>query len=449
MPVFICFIYLVLLVIIKYKIKDIISRFCLYCFTSYWSISLIVSWINPYGMQENENHTYILLVLGMVSFIVGMLSFVRFSSVKTYKVNKHSLLSSITYVVRSKILLILYIGCAVFAAKYASNALIAAELSGGALIDESRGEMIFENSSIAKLIYYYIVDPLYFITLSIISLVILSKQKHRLFIITAIVFLIGSIILGGGRSKFVIILMYIVFGYVCYNNNFTNLFKFKIIWKSIVLLLIMTIAMSFQTGYRSTGSYQFNSDSLTDGILDMGETFATYSIIPIRLFDYSLRNDYVSKFGGEKYGRATIAGVDEIACGILRRISGIKVKSTIDIVNYTQDHPVNIIPGKHPYNYCYTGLFYFYMDFGVFGIIFIPFLLGFVYRYYIFQFYKYNSLISFIIISLGFFMMMHSLFQNYFVKNWILPICVILAVIQYIFVTKKCKFSLARNIKIA
>lgn len=427
------------------QVKDIITKVCLYSFVTYWGISLICSTFNPFGMSDNSNYTYLILILGMISFVAGMILFQNASTVKNFKISRIRLINETNIVVKNKLLVALYIICTLFALKYATNALLAAAISGGAIMDDARGDLIFNNSGLAKLFYYYIVNPLYFVTLSILFIEVLGvSKKNWIFITFAILFIIACIILGGGRSKFVIIFMYFLFTYLCINqNNIKKILKPKKILITIGLGTIMITAMALQTGYRATGKYSLTGDGLSESLISMGETFGTYSVIPIKLLDYSFENDYVDKFGGFQYGRATIAGLDEILCGVAKRITGIPISPTMRIVDYTQDNPIYIIPGKHPYNYCYTALFYCYMDFGIFGVIIIPFFIGIVFRYYIFQFYKYNSLPSFILISFGYFMMMHSLFQNYFIKNWTLIVCLTLALIQYIFYTKRLKFTLS------
>ena len=145
---------------------------------------------------------------------------------------------------------------------------------------------------------------------------------------------------------------------MCYKEYKIPFFRIRNIVVYSVVGILMFIAMALQTGFRSTGTYSLTGDDFTESIISMGETFGVYSVIPIRLFDYALNNYYFDKFGGAKYGRASVAGFDGIATGVIRRFSGIEIESTLEIVDYLQDNEIYIIPGNHPYNYCYTALIF-------------------------------------------------------------------------------------------
>lgn len=383
----------------------------------------------------------------MLSFVFGFSIFENFSSVAQRQFSLQKLKRGVLSLTKSRVLYILYGICVVFASKFAIKALLLAQMNSGTLAGDDRGELIFEGSYLYKFFYHFIMNPLYYVTLSLISVVLFAKIRNRkIFCILSILFLIASIVLSGGRSKFVIIAMYFLLTYLCCTKNLRKqFFNLKRILGTFTAIVVIMVAMSLQTGYRSTGKYSLNSDNFIEAISSMGETFGIYSVIPIRLFDYSVEKNYFDQFEGPKYGRAVFAGSDGIVMGLIRRFSGNESESTLRIVDYLQDNGIYIIPGNHPYNYCYTALFFCYMDFGILGVIILPFLFGSIFRYYIFQFYKTSSLPSFILIGFGYFMMMHSLFQDYFVKNWTLPFCIIMASIQYIIYTKKLRISL-RNI---
>lgn len=425
-------------------VKDRISLFCILSFVLYWGISIFVSCFNPFDMKPNSNETYYLLLFGMLSFVLGFILFGFRTTILDTNINVNYLREKVQRLTGSKMLKLLYLFCTVFASEFMFTALVMSELNGETLTGDDRGEILFEGSYVYKFFYHFIMNPLYYITLSLLSVVILGRIKNRIvFCVLSILFIVASIVLSGGRSKFVIIIMYYIFSYVCLIPNIRKqLFKIKNMILSIVILLVMLLAMALQTGFRSTGTYSLTGDDFFENIKSMGETIGVYSVIPIRLFDYALNNYYFEKFDGPYYGRATLAGCDGIATGVVRRFSGIDNESTLKIVDYLQDNGIYIIPGKHPYNYCYTALFFCYMDYGIFGVIILPFVFGYILRYYISQLYKYSSLPAFIIVAFGYFMVMHSLFQNYFIKNWTIPFCLVMALWQYIFYTKGYKIKL-------
>lgn len=428
---------------IKYCVNDAVSRFFLYSYVAYWCISLFVSCFQPYGMSENLPFTYLLLLLGMMSFYGGFCTCGRFR-LKQITFSKERLYSQITKVLANKFINIIYVFCTIFSLSYAKNALIAAALEEGAIMSVDRMELIFEGSAISFLIYNYIIIPVFYLTLTFLSVVIVKPNKrYTLFYICASLFLISYVILAGGRSVFVIILMYLFLTYILLNIRKNKIIvSYKFLRNGAILTLAAFIGMAFQTGYRQTGSYALSGDDAIESISHMGESFLIYSVIPIRLFDVAIRNDVPDRLGCPHFGRATVAGTDEIACGIVRRITGDRPKSTIDIVHYTQDTWISLIPNRNPFNYCYTALFYNYLDYGLFGIILLPFLFGWLLRISIIVFLRYCTIPAFAIVSFGYFMMLHSLFTCYFIKNWVIMYCVVLIIWQYLATRVRFKIGL-------
>lgn len=432
MLIIVIFIFLLQVLHIKRFIKDSLSRLFLYSYTIYWNVSLIISFFRPYGMASNNDNTYIILLLGMLSFYIGFSTFGNVHSINRFNNNNLLLFNYTDKLVRNKVILSIYAVCSLFALSYARNALVAAELNDGAIMFENRLELIFGGSAFGSLLYNYVLIPMFYFTLTLLSLTLFHRsRKYIPFYVLSCIFLVSYTILAGGRSVFVIMMMYLVITYISLKSLKKRIrIPKKQIGFGFILGILVFIGMSLQTGYRKTGSYSFSGDDIVSSVSDMGEMFMVYSVIPIRLFDVALENDVPEKFGMQ-YGRATIAGTDEIVCGLIKRITGDKPWSTAEIVKYTQDTWIRIIPGTWGYNYCYTALFYNYIDFGIAGVIILPFIFGFILRYYVFQFLRYRSLPSLILISLGYFMMLHSLFTCYFIKNWVIMFCIVNIVWQY------------------
>ncbi len=418
-------------------IKDSISKFCLYIYLFYWNISIISSCFHPFGMHSIQDYTYFLLLLGMISFFLGMVTVQRVYRLSPTVNDNINLFISNSALARNPICLFLFTFCTFFLIKFALNTLVAANNQGAGLMDpDLRMKKIFEGKASASLLYMYVIIPLFYSSLCILFVSLFSKRTKRpyLFYILAIPFIIAYSVVAGGRNIFVIILIYLFVTAICIRATRKKLnIPFKWTKYCIVLIFLAMIAMSLQTGYRKTGKYEISEDSIGEQLQEMSELFASYSLIPIKLFDIALEHDVPDELDAFWFGRATIAGTDEVLCGLYRRIIGTQPESSAIITTYVQNTWVpNVLPDTgNLYNYCYTAVFYNYMDFGVLGVIIIPFFMGFIFRYYIYQFYKYRSLPALMLVCFGFFMMVHSLFQCYFVKNWSLVYCVLLAIWQY------------------
>ncbi|MCM1139471.1 MAG: oligosaccharide repeat unit polymerase, partial [Muribaculum sp.] len=342
-------------------------------------------------------------------------------------------LDNFTYnkIVNKKIFLLFYIFTSALLLKYALISLVIAEINGGTVEYDERLDLIFGGSSFVKLFIDYIVNPITFISYVFlgISIYSLNKQNWKFYVIFP-VYLISYTIITGGRSTFVIIIMMLLISTVCLRSCYNKIKIPKTYYIiGVPTLIIILTGMALQTGYRESGKYELNEDSLSESIYSMGESFLRYSVIPIKLFDVALDKNWDDKYGTFNCGKATFAGMDYIVCRTVRRFTGTEPWSGMVVVHDLQDQRIRIIPSSNQgYNYCYTAVFYNYLDFGIVGVFFIPFIFGFIYRYYILMFEKYRTLPLLIIVSFGYYLMLIALFNNYFIKTYIFIFCIFMAI---------------------
>ena len=180
--------------------------------------------------------------------------------------------------------------------------------------------------------------------------------------------------------------------------------------------MVALLLMAYVTAYRNTGVYLIESEDFGESMTEMADKFLSYSTLPFVLFDRSLTYDYFSKLEAPYYGRATFAGLDLWAWIFLRNIIDYEHTNNI-VVDYLQEnfYPIS---NTSVANYAYTGLLYHYLDFGYFGIFLFPLLFGYIYRQIIHQVNKRGNIYLLILSSFCYFMMLHSVFTNYFNKPW-------------------------------
>lgn len=428
---------LVLIFIIKQYVNDTHTRGILYLFVGYWFTSLILSTFSPFGLYKVHGFTYVLLVLGVYAFVLGMiLSPIQMYSDTTKFTGKQNVIyAKLMKMLNSNVLLILYVSASFFCLFFARKALAIAAFQNHAEMVEQY-ELIFDSNSLSLFVFSNIITPLFHIMLVLLSFWLINRKELKTnYIIRIIVFVFFFIcytIISGSRSVFLVALLYLASVYF-FSTTRQKLFRFK--FKSILIILsislVVYMGVSIMNSYRLTGELTLNSDVRFDPGYDTPfQKSLKYSVIPIALFDRALQSDCIEKYGGLKYGKATFTGLDSWMGRLLKYV-GITHKGTSFIVADVQENYYNVAPEVIA-NYAYTGVFYHYLDFGFLGAFLFPFLFGIIYRKLINLYYRSFKISVLLLLCLGFFMMMHSVFTCYFIKGWVFLYIIVLLIVSRI-----------------
>ena len=159
-------------------------------------------------------------------------------------------------------------------------------------------------------------------------------------------------------------------------------------------------------------------EAIIHGSEELNKQFITYSLLPFRLFDYALSNQYLDKIGYQ-YGLSTFDGLNRYAWIILKKF-GITISLVSEnTTDFFQDSWISV--GEDTVaNYAYTNAIYHYLDFGVLGIFIFPFLFGIFFRLLIKRFYKSFSVPLYCLLFYLFFVLMHMIFTWHIQKMYAL-----------------------------
>jgi oligosaccharide repeat unit polymerase len=201
--------------------------------------------------------------------------------------------------------------------------------------------------------------------------------------------------------------------------------------------------MSFLTVFVFEGDFILNMDSFLYGSGKINETFITYSLLPFRLFDYGLSNNYLDIIGYQ-YGLSTLDGLNRYAYIILNKI-GITIHVVAnDTTSFFQEEWIHV--GKDTAaNYAYTNAMYHYLDFGVLGIFLFPFLFGLFFRTLIKRLYISFSVPLYCLLFYLFYILIHTVFTWHIQKVYALGF--ILLMTYYSF--RKHRFVIGRSTQIS
>jgi len=407
---------IVTLILVNIHVHDFVSKSAMYIFIFYFLGSLLISSFNPNDFYPVSAFTYVVFLVGTMSFIIGFLSY-KIKRKEQY-VNIELLSKSVDKVSRNKILLLCLIAFIVFCYPYVIKALALAAVQGGAEM-ENKDELIFGGGNLVTIVYNAGMAVASVIAMVVLaaSIILPNRKKRLIMILVTILLQLFYVVLSGGRGTLFAVILSLVFVYICFHANDKKIrISRKQFFSFGVILVFVFIGMTTISNYRKNGEFNIEQNERKEALESMGLTFLNYTVVPINLLDISFKEDYVEKLNGYRYGTATFSGVDLLVQSVAKRF-GINYDTDFYIVHYLQDNRKQCAKNRD-YNYAYSMFFFNYMDFGLLGVILIPFLFGKFFRYIIYRLYINPTFSRMLIVVLLFNMMFLSHFTSPFIRPW-------------------------------
>ena len=417
------FIFLIVLIYNKYFVKDSLSLLTVNSFVVYWFLSLCISTFNPYNLNAVSDRSYMLLILNVLSFVLGF-SVVKIAPQVKYSYNDLSyiLKFNINKLLQNNIFKIIIIGniilCIHIFSIY-SQYLVFGEGRVDAMI-----EMSNDINQLSAIIFTFVCPPLFYISSVLLAYMIINYRKWGM-ILLLLTYVISYSIIGGGRVAFLVILIGVFFVKYVGKNIFSKKERslsskdfFIVVTISVIMLTIMSWLSAIRDGYTV-----LSWETLKYGNNKLNKEFITYSLIPFRLFDYAINNNYIDIIGMH-YGMASLDGLNRYAHIILNKF-GISIPLiTLKTTQFLQDNWISVGTNMVA-NYSYTNALYHYLDFAEFGIFIFPFAFGILYRIIIKKYYKNASLAGFFLLFYLFYVLVHTIFTWHIQKTFSLAFIII------------------------
>src|SRR5690606_5495689 len=143
------------------------------------------------------------------------------------------------------------------------------------------------------------------------------------------------------------------------------------------------------------GYIDFDFESVSYGIDELLKQFIVYFNGPFRALEYGINNQALAQ--PYLYGQATLAGINELLHAFLH-ILGIEIQNVNYLLGDHLQHQSILVGNDIFFNYAYTHLMIFYFDLGIYGVIAFSFIFGFFARKSIFEFNKYPSIATLVVL---------------------------------------------------
>lgn len=379
---------------------------------------MTVSTTNPMGLYAVSLAGYFWQIIFVIAFFVGFLSFKNDNSAKFTEPVLPILRSWFFYSVVS-------IGIVIVLSMYnfKSQVMALSEMDS-AYIRKDFFEVMFAGNPFLLYTYYLFLYPLYFFLMSIVSFCILCRRNWKCILFCSM-YLFPFMSLSEGRLAYMIFAIYLLFAFIVYKR--IDGVSFHINKKVYGLGAVVLVGIYFFMA--SVTANRIGSDDLKDGANELNSTIVSYSVLPMRTFDYAINNNYMTKSGGPHWGRASLCGFDFLLSSFAKRI-GVNYSSVRDDTNGLLQNNAVPVGSSSSANYSFTAAIYPYMDFGYWGIIVIPFLFGVFCKKQMQKLLKCFSIYSYALCGFLFFVVLHTPFSWYFNKLFTVPYIIFLIIMH-------------------
>lgn len=420
----------ILLFIIKNSRMDGFSRRIIYLYLGYWFVALFLAVIQISGLYYTSNYTLTLLCLNVLSFISGFL---------VLKINPHYAISVkqinvlIEDLLQRPLFKYLLLGSTVLVLFLFS--IYFQRIMFYQSIYEVRDEY-YDNELYGAWFTYldsYLLWPLAMLSIPVLGYSLVYKRNLYTYIIALYLLVYES--LSGGRGGYFVIILGLIFVLYCLLNIIKKSPKTIVILSSVVFVILFIV--SIITAGRK-GEIGMSSETIREGVESTTYQVGVYTAAPVVAFDYSIKHNYSERIGGLKYGKLTLTSVIELYNLFASRVGlAIPMSDIGNMVKIKQSE--FIVVGKEEeitshYNALYTAALWFYLDYGIMGVIVLPFLLGILVRWIIKQTYNYLSIPMLTVCFVSYYYTINSVKDFYLRSGYVL-----LMLIAMYFIGKKTR----------
>lgn len=388
---------------------DSISRRFLITYAGVWFVALSLSEYGVGDMNIPSDSTVTLLIVHLYSFLLGFRLINKCSLYCTPF--SDSLESSIVILLNSKVFRVLFMLCFLYVLSMFAvffRTVMALQSLADVRTEFYEGDLY---GSLYGMINMFILTPLDYILFPLFGYMCV-KKRNWLWVMIMFYLLIHNS-LAGGRLGYIRILLGIVFFVYCLSKSTIGDRNIKQ-YLTVIMAGVLVYGLVIITSAGRNGILGFSAQTLTDGQEIANEHLTSYTSGPIAAFDYALNHNYETMVGGYKHGGLIFTTIEGLFYTIVGRIGITYERPITSVVILLQDSQIDLGGTCTLWNALYTSCIYYYLDFGKWGVIIIPFFIGLLFRYAIKKYYIEHNVYTFILLGFVFLKLIFSIIQYNF-----------------------------------
>lgn len=414
-------------VAIKSLVHDVLSRGILYVFVGWWHLSMIGALLSKDILYTPTDLSVFILWLGVLSFCLGYIV----QKIPRYLWSNYSCIyleKKLNKILDNKLFWLILIAFAIYVIWCYTQFFAEIQLHG--VVGDMRQSYFDSDNDFYgprfHILQTFLFKPAVYVLAALFCYSLLRKRNIACLLLLVALFFYHS--LGGGRFGYVLMIINLLVVYLLfYSKDNKIVVKFKTYIILAVGILVLALLLTIVTSMRHGSFDGFNKTTIEDTWDDNSEQIRLFNSGPVVAFDQALKNDwFINKAGGHTYGGLLFGPLIFLYRNVSVSFLGmpdfeqpyIRVSQ-----NVQQDTFIKIGPSQE-WNALYTWNIDFYADFGIIGIIFMNFIIGFWFRSIIKMFYKKPTASAFLLMCILESLVLFSVFNTTF-NDFILWVLII------------------------
>lgn len=378
-----------LLAINQLSCVDKFSRIIINVQTIWWIGLIFISALNLFTLRPVSIYTYSLLFCYVFFLNIGFLTANGFFKNESFQIRRKFIYNELSFYVKSKFFYFLLIVMLGISAVILHDFIDIILLSSFSDAHFARLSTDLFGSPILMITYNNLIVPFSLFAMFIMCLLLIKQQYNFCFFLCLLFVLI---VFGIGFGKNMILMLFfqlLLIGFILYKIDFKELIgKYAhdtSILKRIIQisLLLIFITLVFSSLRRTNDFVAFYSE-VEESLKYFAEEIIVYLVGPFRALDYAVHTEsFLADLGGMNLGRTTILGFEKLLEWMVTFL-GFSYNSAYELVGQTlQDARISVMNSESDFNFAFSSMLYFYLDFRFWGVIIIPYTIGFLERWLI------------------------------------------------------------------
>lgn len=372
-------------------------------FNLLWGIALVTSLCSFSGKYAISASAYLLIVLAAISFNMGF----YYKSRQTFSLEKLQL--SVNYIIYNKVFNVIIILLAVYLLSLFLTYIDALAVASAA---DLRTDFFDEENNLYGPLFLFLntwlLKPISILLMPLFPLALIQKKYGQAVLYISYLLVYNS--LGGGRFGYTQIAWSLYLVCIC----LYQVVKIKLSIRNALIAFVVILGfyglIALTTASRMA-NFDINRINYDEVLKETNTQLSAYVSGPIAAFSYAIDNNYVKEMGGYQYGKLTLGAFDQVADIPFRKIGVGYERAIPKLATIKQDSRIKINEDFTMWNALYTSNLFFYLDFGIVGVLVFPFIFARLFSKSLSLMQHKQNVMSLVLVNYVFVNCMHSVFD--------------------------------------
>ena len=372
-------------------------------FNLLWGIALVTSLCSFSGKYAISASAYLLIVIAVISFNMGF----YYKSRQTFTLEKLQL--SVNYIIYNKVFNVIIILLAVYLLSLFLTYIDALAVASAA---DLRTDFFDEENNLYGPLFLFLntwlLKPISILLMPLFPMALIQKKYGQAVLYISYLLVYNS--LGGGRFGYTQIAWSLYLVCIC----LYQVVKIKLSIRNALIAFVVFLGfyglIALTTASRMA-NFDINRINYDEVLKETNTQLSAYVSGPIAAFSYAIDNNYVKEMGGYQYGKLTLGAFDQVADIAFRKIGVGYERAIPKLATIKQDSKIEINEDFPMWNALYTSNLFFYLDFGIVGVLVFPFIFARLFSKSLSLMQHKQNVMSLVLVNYVFVNCMHSVFD--------------------------------------